>query len=116
MGTYRRENQLPELRCGRGLRAADILRAIQRHDRESGATHESGAACLRLLCVPLASAPRAAVVDHTAPVTSRQHPLTRYSIRGAFWFQGEHNVVTHSSTSEYACVFGAMINNSIKWA
>jgi hypothetical protein len=104
MGTYRRENHLPELRCGRGLRAADVLRAVQRHDRESGATR------LRLLCVPLASAPRAAVVDHTAPVTSRQHPLTRYSIRGAFWFQGEHNVVTHSSTSEYACVFGAMIN------
>ena len=38
------------------------------------------------------------------------HPLTRYSIRGAFWFQGEHNVVTHSSQSEYACAFGSMIN------
>lgn len=38
------------------------------------------------------------------------HPLTRYSIRGAFWFQGEHNVVTHSSREEYACAFGAMIN------
>lgn len=30
------------------------------------------------------------------------HPLTKYSIRGAFWFQGEHNVVTHSSREEYA--------------
>ena len=38
------------------------------------------------------------------------HPLTRYSIRGVFWFQGEHNVVTHSSREEYACAFGAMIN------
>lgn len=34
------------------------------------------------------------------------HPLTRFSIRGAFWFQGEHNVVEHSSAEEYACVFG----------
>ena len=38
------------------------------------------------------------------------HPLTRYSIRGAFWFQGEHNIVTGSSRQEYACTFGAMIN------
>ena len=33
-----------------------------------------------------------------------------FSIRGAFWFQGEHNVVTHSSQQLYACEFGAMIN------
>ena len=38
------------------------------------------------------------------------HPLTRYSIRAAFWFQGEHNVVTHSSRALYACQFGGMIN------
>lgn len=38
------------------------------------------------------------------------HPLTSFSIRGAFWFQGEHNVVTHSSTEEYQCTFEAMIN------
>ena len=38
------------------------------------------------------------------------HPLTRYSVRAAFWFQGEHNVVTHSSRALYACQFGGMIN------
>ena len=38
------------------------------------------------------------------------HPLTRYSLRGAIWFQGEHNIVTHSSRKEYGCAFGAMIN------
>ena len=37
-------------------------------------------------------------------------PLTRYSIRAAFWFQGEHNVVTHSSRQRYGCEFGAMVN------
>jgi sialate O-acetylesterase len=37
-------------------------------------------------------------------------PLTRFSVRGAFWFQGEHNVVTHSSRESYACIFGATIN------
>lgn len=39
------------------------------------------------------------------------HPLTKYSIRGAFWFQGEHNVVTHTSRDRYACIFGGMIND-----
>ena len=33
-----------------------------------------------------------------------------YSIRGAFWLQGEHNLVTHSSRELYACEFGGMIN------
>ena len=38
-------------------------------------------------------------------------PLTKFSIRGALWFQGEHNIVTHTSTDRYACTFGAMINS-----
>jgi len=38
------------------------------------------------------------------------HPLTRFSIRAAFWFQGEHNIYTHSSRDLYACEFGGMIN------
>jgi hypothetical protein len=37
-------------------------------------------------------------------------PLTRFSLRAAFWFQGEHNVVTHSSRERYGCTFGAMVN------
>ena len=35
----------------------------------------------------------------------------RYSIRGAVWFQGEHNVVTGTSRERYACIFGGMIND-----
>lgn len=34
----------------------------------------------------------------------------RYSIRGAIWFQGEHNVVTDNSQASYACIFKTMIN------
>jgi hypothetical protein len=42
-------------------------------------------------------------------------PLTttnrRYSVRGAVWFQGEHNVVTGTSRERYACIFKGMIND-----
>eukprot|EP00039_Didymoeca_costata_P005551 m.82420 g.82420 ORF g.82420 m.82420 type:complete len:933 (+) comp12870_c0_seq3:75-2873(+) len=38
------------------------------------------------------------------------NPLVHYSIRGVIWFQGEHNVVTHSSEELYACEFQGMIN------
>jgi sialate O-acetylesterase len=37
-------------------------------------------------------------------------PLTKFSIRGVLWFQGEHNIVTHTTRERYACTFGAMIN------
>eukprot|EP00911_Craspedida_sp_UC1_P000147 UC1_evm1s118 len=37
-------------------------------------------------------------------------PLTKYSIRGVVWFQGEHNVVENNKRDEYACLFGTMIN------
>ena len=37
-------------------------------------------------------------------------PLAKFSIRGVLWFQGEHNIVTHTTRERYACTFGAMIN------
>ena len=50
-------------------------------------------------CAPTAPerAPQASAGLYNAMI----HPLTRYSLRGAFWFQGEHNVVTHSPRAEY---------------
>lgn len=37
-------------------------------------------------------------------------PLTKYSIRGVVWFQGEHNVVNNDNRELYSCLFSGMIN------
>eukprot|EP00038_Savillea_parva_P027673 m.60896 g.60896 ORF g.60896 m.60896 type:complete len:942 (-) comp7987_c0_seq1:114-2939(-) len=49
--------------------------------------------------------------EYSALYNGMIHPLTKYSIRGAIWFQGEHNIVTHTSRERYACIFGNMIND-----
>ena len=57
-----------------------------------------------------ATAPEPAPEGNAQLYNGMINPLTRYSLRGAFWYQGEDNVITHSSRAEYACAFKAMIN------
>lgn len=74
---------------------------------EAWATLASKKACPSAAAEKPYSAPQA----YSSLYNGMIHPLTKFSIRGAFWFQGEHNVVTHNSQESYACIFEEMIND-----